>query len=76
MNESPNSSFNEAPPNYGRALDLDLEFPDWSGQLPSRHRGSKDAWIEYCRSNLPKLRAHPGHAAKRREHGINAEFHL
>lgn len=74
MKKSSSSSLNEVPPSYGVALDLDL--PDWSGHMPSRHAGSKDAWIAYCRANLAKLRKFPGHSDKRRAHGIAVEFHL
>jgi hypothetical protein len=54
----------------------DLVFPDWSGMLPNRPRMPKDEWLEYCRSNLPKIRAQPGYAELRRLHGISVEFTL
>jgi hypothetical protein len=57
-------------------VDIDLEFPDWSGQLPHRSRVSNDRWLEYCRSNLHKLRAYPGYAERRRRNGIPVEFTL
>ena len=70
MNESSNS-LREAPPVVSTT---DLEFPDWSGQLPHRSRVSNDRWLNYCRSNLAKLRAYPGYAERRRRNGIPVEF--
>ncbi len=53
-----------------------LELPDWRGKLPHRSSVSNDQWLDYCRSNLPKLRQHPGHAQQRRQNGIALEFVL
>jgi len=44
--------------------------------LPHESRMPKDQWLEYCRSNLPKIRAQPGYAELRRLHGISVEFTL
>ena len=74
MSESSNYSLKETAIRYG---DGDpLEFPDWRGKLPRRSRVSNDEWLDYCRSNLPKLRQHPGHAQQRRQNGIAVEFVL
>ena len=74
MSESSNFSANQ--PQSERGNDTPLEFPDWSGQLPSRPKMSKDDWLAYCRSNLAKLRARPGHEQIRRQNGISMEFTL
>ena len=71
MSESSNS-FRETA-NHG---DSDLEFPDWSGQLPRRSRVSNEKWLQYCRSNLHKLRSYPGYTERRRRNGIPVEFVL
>ena len=70
MSESESSLLKETPG------DEPLELPDWNGQLPHRSRLSNDEWLAYCRSNLPKLRAIPGYAQTRRQHGIPVEFQL
>lgn len=54
----------------------DFDLPDWSGQSPHHSSMSNDEWIAYCRSNLPRLRAQPGHRLKRLEHGVSVEFRL
>jgi len=73
MSESLGSSLNEpSTPYRGNAL----EFPDWSGHLPPRRRASKDQWLAYCRSNLPKLRQLPGYRDARLQDGISVEFVL
>ncbi len=74
MKKSSSLLLNETAPSAGPALDFEL--PDWSGHLPSRHAGSKDAWIAYCRSNLPKLKKIAGYPERRLSHGVAAEFHL
>lgn len=74
MSESSNFSANQPEPERGD--DTPLEFPDWSGQLPSRPQMSKDDWLAYCLSNLPKLRARPGYEQRRRQNGISVEFVL
>lgn len=73
MSESPDCSPDKTP--APRAAE-DLVFPDWSGMLPNTPRMPKDKWLEYCRSNLPKIRAQPGYAELRRLHGISVEFEL
>ena len=74
MSESSNYSLEETPPEFGGSPALEL--PDWSGHRPHRSRMPTEAWLAYCRSNLPKLRARPGYAEGRRRHGIDVEFHL
>ena len=74
MSESSNYSLKETALRYGDADPL--AFPDWRGQLPHRSRVSNDQWLDYCRSNLPKLRQHPGHAQQRQQNGIAPEFVL
>jgi hypothetical protein len=73
MNDSDNSSVRETPPEYGGGP---LDLPDWSGHQSHPSRMSKDAWLEYCRSNLPKLRQRPGHHEIRRQNGIASGFVL
>ena len=73
MNESSNYSLNEVGPEYDAEK---LELPDWSGHMQSRRLISKERWLAYCRSNLPKLRAHAGYRRKRLEHGVVSEFRL
>ena len=58
MNESLDYSLKEFRSIHENAGEL--EFPDWSGQLPRRSRVSNDAWLAYCRSNLANLRISPG----------------
>jgi hypothetical protein len=74
MNGSSGYSLRETEPIYGSTAELD--FPDWNGQLPHASRVSNDAWLDYCRSNLAKIRAHPGYAHGRSQDGITAEFRL
>jgi hypothetical protein len=72
MSESASYSLNDSSPAYG----ADLEFPDWSGHLPHRSHVPLDQWLAYCRSNLPKLRQHPGYREARLQDGIPVEFVL
>lgn len=74
MSESSNYSLKETSIRYGDADQL--EFPDWRGHLPHGSRVSNDEWLDYCRSNLLKLRQRPGHAQQRRQNGIAVEFVL
>jgi len=74
MNESSDYSLKESWSIYGNAGEL--EFPDWSGQLPHRSRVSNDTWLAYCRSNLAKIRSSPGYAVGRKQDGIATEFRL
>ena len=71
MNKSESYSLKETPGESGP-----LNLPDWSGQLPHRSRVPNDQWLSYCRSNLPKLRVHPGYRSRRLQHGVEAEFTL
>ena len=70
MSESASSLLRET---FG---DEPLELPDWNGQVLHRSRVSNDEWRAYCRANLPKLRARPGYAQARQQHGIPVEFQL
>jgi hypothetical protein len=74
MSESSNYSLEESPTRDGSREVLVL--PDWIGQVARPARGNKDFWLAYCRSNLAKVRAAPGYAERRREHGIGVEFVL
>ena len=74
MNESSDYSLKESRLIYGNAGEL--EFPDWSGQLPHRSRVSNDTWLAYCLSNLAKIRTSPGYAEGRMQDGIATEFRL
>ena len=71
---SPDFSPKETPPAYG--MGTALELPDWSGHRSHHSRMPNDQWLAYCRSNLSKLRAHPGFAERRRQQGIVVEFAL
>lgn len=73
MNESSNFFLNETPHEYEAGK---LDLPDWSGHSPPRRHVPTDEWLAYCRSNLPRLRAHPGHRQSRLQHGVSAEFRL
>jgi hypothetical protein len=53
-----------------------LSLPDWSGQLAQRRRIPVDRWLAYCRSNLVRLRAHPGFGKLRERERVDAEFSL
>jgi len=74
VSESSSYSLKETPPPFGGADTL--KFPDWNGQSPHRSRMPTDEWLAYCRSNLPRLRARPGAAQARCQHGIGVEFVL
>jgi hypothetical protein len=74
MNESFNS-LNDGPRTPAGASE-GLVFPDWSGQVAAQPRMPADAWLAYCRLNLSRLRQRPGHAERRRQNGVSAEFSL
>ena len=74
MSESSDLPLPETPASH--AGDDGLEFPDWSGMLPSRRHVNPDRWLAYCRSNLPLIRSKPGYLLRRRLNGIPVEFVL
>lgn len=72
MSESESYSLKETGPVYGEKL----EFPDWSGMERSYRKISTERWLAYCKSNLPRIKQHPGYEMRRREQGIPVEFVL
>jgi hypothetical protein len=56
--------------------DMDLTFPDWSGQPVRPSRQSVDEMLRYCESALASARNTPGYRKLRRCTACPEEFRL